>query len=123
MRGDASSILEDVGAMWEPIETIPDEMKDGRLVYVKRMSPSNPRSIVKEGLAVFDFPHPAAPMRQSMGIDPLGRLSEADYAAEDQARQEMISNRMWLNSDRMYRFPTPTHWHPEKTAAHTPEER
>lgn len=95
---------------WQSIESIPDEMKDGREVQVKRTSPSNPRNIVAEGLAVFGLPHSAAPMRQGLGIDPLGRLNAADYAKEAAATTAMVSKPRWLKPDRMYAFPTPTHW-------------
>lgn len=95
---------------WRPIESIPPEMLDGRQVYVKRMSPSRPGQVVCEGYAVFGVCHSAAPQRQPLGLDPLGRLSAADYAREDRERAAHADTAKWLKPDRMYSFPTPTHF-------------
>ncbi len=97
---------------WQPIENIPDEWLDGRKVYVRRMSPSRPNQVVSEGWAVFGVCHHNAPQRQSLGLDPLGRLSSADYAREDAARTAAANTAKWLKPDRMYSFPTPTHFAP-----------
>jgi hypothetical protein len=95
---------------WQPIETIPPEYLDGREVWVKRMSPSNPGQIVSEGWAVYGVCAPSAPQRQPLGPDPLGRLTSADYAREDRDRLAHADQQKWLKPDRMYSFPTPTHW-------------
>jgi hypothetical protein len=95
---------------WLPIETIPEEMRDGREVRVRRMSPSNPDAVVAEGLAVFGEPHAGSPMRQGIGPDPLGRMTAADYSREAEERERFIAEKRWLNPDRMHCFPTPTHW-------------
>lgn len=97
---------------WQPIETIPPEMLDGRRVWVKRMSPSG-RGVVSEGWAVFAVCHERAPQRQPLGLDPLGRLSAADYAREARHTIEHADEPKWLLPDRMYSFPTPTHWSAE----------
>lgn len=95
---------------WQPIETAPE---DRLPVYVKRIYE---RRIVVEGEAVFAELHPHAPSRQPMGLDPLGRLSAADYAREAAQTAEWASEAKWLKPDRMFAFPTPTHWSPDKTA-------
>lgn len=95
---------------WMPIEDIPAELLDGRRVYVKRMSPSRPDSIVAEGWAVFGVCHSDAPQRQPLGPDPLGRLSASDYIREEQTRALNANSSKWLKPDRMYSFPTPTHF-------------
>lgn len=97
---------------WEAIETAPT---DGSVVWVKRMSPSKPDQIVSEGWAVFGVCHADAPQRQSLGIDPLGRLSSADYAREEAQTKAHADAAKWLRPGRMYSFPTPTHWSPSKT--------
>lgn len=96
-------------SMWQPIETAP---KDGRRVWVKRMSPNNPDRIVSEGWAVWGVCSPLAPQRQSLGIDPLGRLSASDYAQEAIDRENYADQAKWLKPDHLYSFPTPTHWMP-----------
>jgi hypothetical protein len=102
---------------WESIEAAP---KDGTKVWVKRVYQ---RRIVAEGWAVWGLPHEHAPMRQSLGLDPLGRLSAADYRREAEERNAMVAEGRWLLPDRMYAFPTPTHWKPGATAlkAQSPE--
>lgn len=92
---------------WQPIETAP---KDGREVYVKRVREGR---LVAEGLAVFGHLAAAAPSRRPMGVDPLGRLSAADYAREDADRTAWAESAKWLKPDRLYAFPTPTHWLPD----------
>ncbi len=91
---------------WQPIETAP---KDGSIVRVRRLYEGR---IVKEGRAVYAMLAPDAPARQSVGPDPLNRLSAADYAAEDRARAAYVERPRWLNEDRLYAFPEPTHWMP-----------
>lgn len=94
---------------WQSIDSIPDEMKDGRIVHVKRVYEGR---IVKEGEAVFDLLHANAPSRHGAGIDPLGRLTAADYAQEAAASQAWAASKKWLLPDRMFAFPTPTHYLP-----------
>jgi len=97
---------------WQPIESIPEELKDGREVYVKRMSPSRADHVVAEGWAVFGVCHRDAPQRQSLGVDPLGRLSASDYDREDRERLKWAETAKWLKPDQLYSFPAPTHWSP-----------
>lgn len=94
---------------WQPIETIPDALKDGREVHVKRIAPGG---LVFEGPAVFAELHPNAPSRFSPGVDPLGRMTAAAYRLEAEARASFAASRKWLKPDRMYCFPEPTHWLP-----------
>jgi hypothetical protein len=93
---------------WEPIELIPDELKDGRKVWVKRVYEGR---TIAEGYAVFGVAHDEAPQRQPLGLDPLGRLSSADYVRESSERRTFADEQKWLKPDRMYSFPTPTHFH------------
>lgn len=82
---------------WLPIESAP---RDGRRVWVKRVYEGR---LVKEGWAVFASMAADAPMRQMAdgGLDgPI--MPDHEYA--DQLG--------WCNPDRLYRFPTPTHWAP-----------
>jgi hypothetical protein len=97
---------------WQPIETIPEEMLDGREVMVKRVYEGK---IVKQGMAVFGVCHDSAPQRSPIGADPLGRLTLADYVRENEASQLFAEQRKWLRPDRMYSFPTPTHWAQQDT--------
>lgn len=92
---------------WQDIETAPN---DGSIVWVKRVYKGG---IIKQGEAVFDVPHPDAPMLQPIGADPLGRLSAEDYAREDEQAKAAAVTKRWLIPDRMYAFPTPTHWRPK----------
>lgn len=91
---------------WQDIETAP---KDGRPVRVRRTYEGR---VIKEGVAVFGLLAADAPARRSIGPDPLGRLSIADYAREGAAREEWVNGLRWLNEDRMHAFPTPTEWRP-----------
>lgn len=95
---------------WQDIETAPT---DGREVWVRRVYDGK---LVSEGWAVFGICDPMAPQSQSLGPDPLGRLSAADYIEEDKQRREYADEPKWLKPSRMYSFPTPTHWLPEKVA-------
>lgn len=92
---------------WMPIESAP---KDGSRVWVKRVHEG---LIVKEGRAVFGAAHEDAPQRQPLGPDPLNRLSGEDYAAEAVATKAYAEQAKWLNEDKMYSFPSPTHWKAE----------
>lgn len=91
---------------WQPIESAP---KDGTVVLLKRIYEGRK---VAEGPGLFGILHPAAPSRNGAGIDPLGRLTAADYAKEDRTREAFVRSAKWLIVDRMYLFPTPTHWQP-----------
>ena len=97
-------------AEWLPIESAP---QDGSVVRVKRVFKDR---IVKEGDAVFGILGESAPGRSSIGADPLGRLSAADYAREASDRDGWAAEAKWLTVDRMYAFPTPTHWLPAPTS-------
>jgi hypothetical protein len=89
---------------WLDIETAP---KDGSKVWVRRMHQGR---LVTEGWAVFGICHPAAPQLRALGTDPLGRLSADDYAREEEWITASANRKQWLLPDRMYSFPTPTHW-------------
>ena len=93
---------------WQTIASAP---QDGRIVRVKRVFEGK---VVREGDAVYDLPHPSAPMLKPLGPDPLGRPydHERDLALCEQARSE----KRWLRPDRMYAFPEPTHWLPDNLA-------
>ena len=95
---------------WQPIATAP---VDGSEVYVRRIHEGH---LVKEGLAVFDVPVADAPMLQPFEADPLGRPE--NFVSEERAAQIIESARStkrWMNPDRVYAFPQPTHWWPEST--------
>lgn len=89
---------------WMDIETAP---KNGTPIMAKRVYQGR---LVAEGVAVWGDLHDAAPSRTPLGIDPLGRLSAADYQREAAATAEWSSTAKWLREDRMYAFPAPTHW-------------
>jgi hypothetical protein len=91
---------------WQSIETAP---KDGTVVRLKRVFEGR---LVDDGPGLFGVLHDAAPSRSGPGIDPLGRLTAADYAEEAEAREAFVRSAKWLRADRMYLFPTPTHWMP-----------
>ncbi len=92
---------------WVDIDEAPH---DGTVVRVRRIYEGR---VVKDGLAVFDVLHAAAPMRQGLGLDPLGRLSAADYRREAADLARDVHAKHWLLPDRMYKFPTPTQYLPE----------
>jgi hypothetical protein len=96
------------GKAWKAIETLPSEMMDGRQVHVKRVYKG---SLISEGYAVYGTPVPEAPMCQPLGPDPLGRLYDAAKDME-WAEHSRITPR-WMQPDRVYAFPEPTHWRPE----------
>lgn len=83
---------------WQPIESAP---RDGSPVWVKRVHEGR---VVKEGWAVWGVNSDDAPMRQ-WGDGGLGEPIPPDNDFADTAR--------WLNPDRRYSFPTPTHWKPD----------
>lgn len=95
---------------WHDIETAP---KDGTLVNLRRVY--NGR-VAFEGEGLFGDLHPNAPSRLGLGTDPLGRLSAKDYRHEIVDRERWVSEPKWLKPDRMYAFPTPTHWAPVPAA-------
>lgn len=90
---------------WQDIGTAP---RDGSPVWVKRVHEGR---VVKEGWAVYGSLSSDAPMRQwaSGGLNPP---IAPNHEAADAER--------WSNPDRLYRFPTPTHWHPERTKEQQP---
>lgn len=89
---------------WRPIAEIPPELMDGRQVMVKRVYEGR---IVKEGLAAFATPAADAPMCQPIGPDPLGRPTLLDETAV--VERTKVTKR-WMNPDRIYAFPEPTHF-------------
>ncbi len=91
---------------WQPIETAPT---DETVVRLKRIYQGR---LVAEGLGLFGILHPAAPSRSGVGLDPLDRLTAADYEREAKDREAFVRSAKWLREDRMYLFPTPTHWMP-----------
>lgn len=91
---------------WELIDTAP---KDGSPVWVRRIYR---RRIVKEGWAVFGVCHPNAPQREPLGPDPLGRGEPYDRERDLVQTAESANQPKWLTPDRMFSFPSPTHWRP-----------
>jgi hypothetical protein len=91
---------------WQPIESAP---KDGTVVRLKRIYEGR---LVADGPGLFGILHDAAPSRSGVGLDPLGRLTMADYEREAKDREVFVRSAKWLRADRMYLFPTPTHWMP-----------
>jgi hypothetical protein len=92
---ELAAYLRDGG--WLPIESAP---KDGSRVWVKRVHNGE---IVKQGWAVWGVNSADAPMRQWSpgGLD--GPLPpQIEYADTPK----------WLTEDRLYVFPTPTHYLP-----------
>jgi len=87
---------------WQTIETAP---LDGQKVWVKRVFEGR---MIKEGWAVFGSLASYAPQRQwaNGGLYP-------PIAPDHQSANQ----RRWSNPDRLYRFPQPTHWSPERTYA------
>lgn len=68
---------------WQPIDTAPT---DGRLVMLKRFLADGSKPIIGEGR--FGLPSAEAPMQKPAPPDPLNRMSAADYAKEEEWRQE-----------------------------------
>ena len=91
---------------WLDIETAP---KDGTIIGLRRIYKG---SVIAEGPGLFGRLHEEAPSRGGLGPDPLGRLTADDYRREDEARKEWSESAKWLRADRLYAFPTPTHWKP-----------
>jgi hypothetical protein len=81
-------------ADWRPIAEAP---KDGSRQWVKRV---HRRQKIAEGWAVWNINSDDSPMRHDDENGP------ADIAYADTPR--------WLNEDRRYSFPPPTHWLPSK---------
>lgn len=90
---------------WLPIADLPEEMKDGRLVNVRRVYSGR---VVAVGLACFAVPVESAPMLQPSEPHPLGDY--IDREAEQATIEKVRISRTWLRPDRIYRFPEPTHW-------------
>ena len=90
-------------------ESILDAPKDGGPVYVKRVYKDQ---LIKEGVAVFAPRAANAPARKGMPPDPLGRPWPIETQAE---RDAHCDEPAWVEQDRMYLFPEPTHWCPAKT--------
>jgi hypothetical protein len=91
---------------WRSIDTAP---KDGTVIRLKRVYKGR---VIAEGVGLFGSLHGAAPSREVLGPDPLGRLRATDYAALAEATRVWSASEKWLREDRMYAFPTPTHWMP-----------
>lgn len=92
---------------WRPIESLPEDFRDGRLVSVKRVHEGR---VVKEGQARWASRHRDAPSRSPLNDPAPWRAS----LSETQAERDAYSDRMaWVLPDRMYLFPEPTHWRPE----------
>lgn len=82
---------------WRPIEEAP---KDGSRQWVKRVHDGH---LIREGFAVWGVNCADAPMRRELDGG-LGGPIPPDHDYADTPR--------WLTEDRMYSFPTPTHWRP-----------
>ena len=82
---------------WQPIDTAP---QDGRKLWLKRVHKGR---IVKEGWGLWGVRSPAAPLRQPIPAQLPGEETIwPDIAYCDRPT--------WLTEDRLYTFPTPTHW-------------
>lgn len=89
---------------WKDISTAP---KDGTRVWVKLVYDDQ---VITEGWAVWGAAHGQAPQRQPEIPDPLGRpplMTPEQHAA-------YAGTPKWMSEDRMFTFPTPTHWRPEQ---------
>lgn len=91
---------------WQPIDSAP---KDGTVLRLKREHDGH---VVKEGAGVWGPRAANAPLRHPTGPDPLGRMTAADLRLEEASRVAYADEPAWLTEDRLYSFPTPTHWMP-----------
>lgn len=91
---------------WQPIETAP---KDGTAIRYQRRCDGK---VLFEGDAVYGVLSGEAPARRGVGVDPLGRLSSADYEREASERAAFCAKEHWLTLDRQRLVPVPTHWMP-----------
>jgi hypothetical protein len=87
---------------WLPIETAP---KDGRVVRVRRVFEGK---VSFEGEAVFATLAPNAPSRRPVPPSMLDGFILPNETQSD--RDAFADTPRWLHLDRMYLFPTPTHW-------------
>lgn len=91
---------------WRDIATAP---KDGTVIWARRVYEGR---VIAEGEAEWGVAHDAAPIRQPMEADPLGRMTQAQYADEAAAMQAIAHSERWMRRGRMYAFPEPAHWRP-----------
>lgn len=82
---------------WESMDTAP---KDGSPVWVRCVHNGK---LVTRYWAVWGIMAEDAAMRR--------------WAAEGIADPDYADTPRWLTEDRLYAFPTPTAWHPERTQA------
>jgi hypothetical protein len=87
---------------WQPIGAAPT---DGTTLFLRRLYQGR---LVWQGRGFHGFM--AADALPPLGRDPLNRMSEADYAAEEAERQALKSTSGWITADGMHCAPMPTHW-------------
>lgn len=92
-------------SQWKPIGTLPDEMRDGREVYVRRVHDGR---LVKEGLACFASAAADAPMRRP--IDEPSVSFRAPFVETQAQRDVQADQRRWLKPALLHAFPEPTEW-------------
>lgn len=93
---------------WKPIETAP---KDGRVIWVKRVYDGR---VIKESEAVFDWPHPQAPLLELHGVahSASGSIAPAYYSNKVKSDDKLAITKRWMIPNRLLAFPEPTHWMP-----------
>lgn len=96
---------------WQSIGTAP---KDGTVIWARRVHEGR---VVAEGEAEWGVAAFAAPIREPMIADPLGRMTDAQYAEEAVAMKNRADTPRWMRKGRMYAFPEPTEWMPPNPSA------